>query len=186
MKVTVEKGRKAIVILNFGSNPYVDMHTGLVYPDKFQVRSKTLGLHWLAETRVIAASPFVQYRFTCEKLPEKGTGDWADSPTGAFKDAAWTKLRLKSYIHPQQNGAILIGVSYPNVQELLREKFDGWLRAPTFRTARSVSEESEPDELQAIGLLDDLEPEPLFEDELGSGHTPTEELYWHEADVVMW
>jgi hypothetical protein len=219
IQVTVQERRKSIWILDFGDGTlYTNRHTGLVYPNRFLVRSKTLGYDWLAETRVINTSPFVQYRFTRELFPEEGAGKWEDSPTRAFKSAA---SHLEKY-KKQMNGAVIIGVSYPNVQELIRHNFN--CPVPTFPTMRPLLEDvpklptkrllsknvppfppvppvmeepfhitrpvsPEPDELHAIGLLDELEPRPelleRFEDEFGSKRIRLDEqLYWHEADVA--
>ena len=114
-KVTVSKSRKAVNVLSLGWFPVANVK-GKLIPDGFKVRTYNEGVYWFATVRVFP-SGHVQYRFsTGEHI-----GDWEDNPTRAYASARKLKFPLKA--KNGTNGAVIVGVTYPNLQKLIKARF---------------------------------------------------------------
>lgn len=161
MKVTVEPNRKSVYIVDFGSLPFAADEEGKLVPNGFQVRTKANKRWWIATVRVSAATLIAEYQFVCENDRERGTGDWMDSPTGAFQNANGPAKLNDAKYHKGTNGALLIGVKYANIQLAIRNHFtlpqSPPALSPTYKRARLVEPEHvEPVEVQADAVRDDL------------------------------
>lgn len=161
VKVTVCNKRKAVEVVSYGGAPLFLDDKGRVFPNGFTVRTKCNKKSWLASIRV-TSNPFqgVEYRFVCESNPVDGAGDWFSTPTKAFQDASETKLRDLRY-HPGTNGAVLIGVTYDNIQRVIKEHFKRELvRADMISTVEPSSASPAVEEEDYFHLA--LEPIDLF------------------------
>ncbi|KAH9260022.1 hypothetical protein BASA81_001794 [Batrachochytrium salamandrivorans] len=162
MKVTVEPNRKSVFIVNFGSLPFAADEEGKLVPNGFQVRTKANKRWWIATVRVSAATLMAEYQFVCENDRERGTGEWMDSPTGAFQNVNGPAKLNDAKYHKGTNGALLIGVKYASIQLAIREHFtlpqspSPIPPSPTYKRAKMEPEHVEPIEVQADAVRDDL------------------------------
>lgn len=167
MKITVENKRKSVVVLDFGSSPFSIDADGKIVPHGFTVRTKVNKKSWLAMTRVLAPDFIAEYRFICEDNPIDGTGDWFTTPTAAFHDVNGPKKLNDLRFHVGTNGALLIGVKYPRLQEEIANRFRDQLvdfQSSTthkrMRLSLDYETQSQVDEciLDNMSLFDDLSP----------------------------
>lgn len=136
--ITVEKKRKALDVLSWGSFPFAMDEHGNLIPNGFSVRTYYKGKWFVARTRVaspeppaspsLAAQPAVppaqqeQYQFVCETSEPHCVGDWNPTPSGALQSVV-DKLGSSIKCARGSNGALQIGVTYYNVQLAIRKVF---------------------------------------------------------------
>ncbi|KAH9260988.1 hypothetical protein BASA81_000684 [Batrachochytrium salamandrivorans] len=133
--ITVEKKRKALDVLSWGSFPFaLDEHGNLI-PNGFSVRTYYKGKWFVASTRVATQPPVPptilpavpptqqeQYQFVCETSEPHCVGDWNPTPSGALQSVV-DKLGSSIKCARGSNGALQIGVTYYNVQLAIRKVF---------------------------------------------------------------
>lgn len=129
--ITVEKKRKAVDVQSWGSAPFaLDDHKNVI-PHGFVVKTYYKGKWFTASTRVFPAThvsdceggtqPSEEYQFICEIDPVC-VGEWSSTSSAALQSVV-TKLGPKIKCARGSNGALQIGVTYPNVQQAIRQVF---------------------------------------------------------------
>lgn len=122
--LTVETKRKAVDVLNWGSAPFVRDSHGNLIPHGFTVKTFYKGKRFIASTRVVNPEggklPHAEYQFVSLEPPIEGQWNWTSS--GALQNVL-DKLGNRVKCVRGTNGALQIGVTYPNVQAVLRRVF---------------------------------------------------------------
>jgi hypothetical protein len=143
MKITVVKGRKEVQVNSWGSLPLAKatVEGRVVYiPNGFEVETFSHKKYWLARTRVTASGQ-AEYQFVYRDYPRDGTSDWKPSPTAAYREA---NQRLSNLRYTEgSNGAIIIGVTYPNLQEIICNRFADAIRRKTYGEEEAQDDYSE-------------------------------------------
>jgi len=173
MKITVEKKKKSVVVVDFGHAPFavIEKHNRKVYiPDGFTVETFCFTRMWIGQTSV--RDNVVQYQFFLKSEPHKTSG-WQKSASAAL---ALANERVKNkHFTPGSNGALVIGVTYPNLQDEIIKRFgsrleqeteeeddmeaeDGNARAPEFPSSSSLQE---PPSFGAMEMFEADEAEDL-------------------------
>jgi hypothetical protein len=152
MKITVEKKKKSVVVLDWGRAPFGVEESACrgkaFIPDGFTVETTAARRNWIAKTRVVEDA--VQYRFIVKEDPTKFS-EWKKSPTGAFKDIN-ERIKNRHYT-PGANGALFIGVTYPPIQKEITSRFGrelGLLQASNGKSHRSQRYDEPTEENQPI------------------------------------
>ena len=134
--VTVAPNKGRIIILNPGEPEFAQVWThenrgerrtpSIAYvPHGLVVESKCGGRFWVFETRINRAEGgVVEYRCKWKGHPE--TGGWRRNPSAAYV-ATNDTLEMAGLGNPtfnrKENGALLVGITYPSVQKVIREHF---------------------------------------------------------------
>lgn len=119
-KVNVERKKGVVYIKSYGSAPFavVRGRRGIVViPDGYDVLSFCDHYWWKGETKV--KDGIAGYKFTLYDNPLI-TSDWEETPTAAYKKA---RMMIDGDDSKTNNGQLIIGVGYPNIQALIRKKF---------------------------------------------------------------
>jgi len=119
-KITVHKGKKEVVILDYGAHPFHVDSKGRIIPNGFKVETYVSGYMFLASTQVDTDAQKVKYCFAWKDNEDINSG-WKKSPTGAL-DAANKALHNLKHKYGT-NGQLMIGVTYDPVQVRIREVF---------------------------------------------------------------
>jgi len=123
MKISVCKKRKAIIVTNFGHYPFArveDRHHGICFvPDGFQIEFFSHKMNWIGNIRVKKNE--VEYQCISKRNPSKCSSGFHDNPSAAYREA--NELENNSHYKKSSNGALLFGVTYPNVQNEIRTRF---------------------------------------------------------------
>jgi len=175
MKVTVEKKKKSVVVVDFGHAPFLLIEKPnrrkIYIPDGFTVECFCFHKIFIGQTSVQNES--VQYQFFLKSDPTKTSG-WQKSPSGALKTVN-ERIKNRFYIDGS-NGALVIGVTYPNLQTEIVKRFgkqlemkvseeeinckleDGNARMPAFLTVNGSPFQEPPPFIDLFGRMDGLEP----------------------------
>ena len=116
MKVSVQKGRKQIRVLNWGQAPFAVEQTkrGTAYiPHGFTAETFADKKIWIGRTRVLDAS--AEYQFSLKGDPARSTSDWCRTPSAAYQQAN-ERMRNLRY-RKGSNGAVILGCTYPETQK---------------------------------------------------------------------
>jgi hypothetical protein len=171
MEVTVQKKKKAVLVLNWGSAPFGIEESscrGKAYiPTNFEVETVAARRVWIARTRV--NDGMVQYQFEPKGEPNKSSG-WKKSPSGAFCEV--NGIVHNKYYKQGSNGALIIGVTYPSLQEEILARFGKELRSAVeepssemMTTVSTLKRNQQPflEEVPMARRSKRLRPEPLEE-----------------------
>jgi hypothetical protein len=156
MKVTVEKKKKSVVVLDWGHAPFAvqEKQGRRVYiPDGFTVETFCFNKSWIGQTSV--RGDVLQYQFFLKSEPHKSSG-WQKSASAAL---AVANERIKNrFYKPGSNGALVIGVTYPNLQDEITRRFGSKLD----KSGQSSEEEDEEDEQEEAMEDDENARAPQF------------------------
>jgi len=120
--ITVEAGRKAVRVLNWGSQPFtrVPRKDGSLawIPHGFQCITKEAGLQLLGETSVDIENGPAMFRFSVIGQA-KAVGEWRANPTAALDNIHALVKNNKHRVGA--NGNVVIGIAYDNLQRRVNE-----------------------------------------------------------------
>ncbi|KAH9255628.1 hypothetical protein BASA81_006458 [Batrachochytrium salamandrivorans] len=133
-KVSVAQNKGKVMILSMGEATFASEWVrgktaqeppSLVYiPHRMQVGSHCSGRFWVFDILVTEAGK-AQYQCRWKDL-EGVTGGWQSSPSAAYTK---TNLKLEAMgkgnpkFNRKENGALLVGVKYPAMQQVIRDHF---------------------------------------------------------------
>jgi hypothetical protein len=153
MKITVEKKKKSVIVVDWGHAPFAiqEKQGRRVYiPDGFTVESFCFNRLWIGQTSVRGDA--IQYQFFLKNEPHKTSG-WQKSASAAL---AVANDRIKNrFYKPGSNGALVIGVTYPNLQEEITRRFGSSLDKAGSRDQGVVEEEDEEEMDNALHQQDE-------------------------------
>lgn len=130
-EITICKNRASAHIIHWGSLPLgidKNAHRGISYvPNGFTIETFSDSKWWIGQTMVTDDGE-INYRFYLkgEKDPDKIGGDWCNNASRAYRNA-YSKLidvsiqtleKLK-----KANGNLIIGITYPAIQERIHQLF---------------------------------------------------------------
>ena len=123
-RITVQKGRGCIEVLNWGEQPFgfeqVTSNGQIArIPNKFKSLSQSDGEIWIGETFVSSHDLQVSYKFTLKRDPAIQS-TWQPNPTAAYREAYFL---LKKKTSKGINGRLILGVHYPAVQSRMQVVF---------------------------------------------------------------
>lgn len=123
-KITVASKKGCVFLKSLGRAPFAVMETKrgpAVVPDGFRVSTYSDKEWWFAETSVkeVDGVNTVFYQFTSQRNTAIKS-DWKDTPTEAYKEV---NDRLNTGFKGGGNGQLIIGCSYPSLQERILERF---------------------------------------------------------------
>jgi hypothetical protein len=114
-RITVAHAKKEVYIQSYGSAPYAETAKGQLIPNGFCVRTYVSGVVLIASTQVVENK--VSYQFTSEDGKTKS--NWTRTPSKAMNEV---QALLKNDRHNKLlSGALMIGVTYPSIQQRIRE-----------------------------------------------------------------
>jgi hypothetical protein len=159
MKITVEKKKKSVIVVDWGHAPFAvqEKQGRRVYiPDGFTVESFCFNRLWIGQTSVRGDT--IQYQFFLKSEPCKTSG-WQKSASAAL---AVANDRLKNrFYKPGSNGALVIGVTYPNLQEEIVRRFGSQLNKAEDRDDEAEDEEEmDQEDAQEQFAFDEDQPTP--------------------------
>ena len=120
--ITVIKGKGTVKVMRWGTHPlgYEKTKRGnAIIASGMLVETKSDGEVWFGETCVEPISRQVTYRFRL-KRDRKVQSGWHPNPTAAYKEANF--LARNQNFNKGSNGQLIIGITYENIQTLLKQK----------------------------------------------------------------
>lgn len=137
--ITVESKRKAVDVLSWGQAPIILDQNDHLIPHGFQVKTYYKGKWYVATTRVCylpgARHPHAEYQFALVDTPHV-CGEWNWTSSGALQSVL-DRLGARVKCVRGTNGALQIGITYPNVQRAIREVFPSEVLAQVARQQAS-------------------------------------------------
>ncbi len=127
-QILVQRRRGTVTILKWGAPPFGIESTieGPAFvPNDFEVQTYSDGVSWLAQTKVdVRAEKSLHYRFVRADRPE-APGPWHTNASGAYRLACETLVVADAAVKRdvKSGGRLVIGVTYPPVQQQLLKVF---------------------------------------------------------------
>ncbi|KAH9256460.1 hypothetical protein BASA81_005374 [Batrachochytrium salamandrivorans] len=147
--ITVESKRKAVDVLSWGQAPIILDQNDHLIPHGFQVKTYYKGKWYVATTRVCylsgARHPHAEYQFALLDTPQV-CGEWNWTSSGALQSML-DRLGTRVKCVRGTNGALQIGITYPNVQRAIREVFPSQVLAQVARQQTSPPRGAKKDSL---------------------------------------
>lgn len=113
------EGKKGGIVLDWGHAPFVydEKVKPAFIPDGFKIETKSDGLIWIGTTRVVRGE--VEYMFSLKN--RQVSSGWHKNPSAAYREA--NELAENPKYKKSANGALIVGVTYPNVQSEIIKRF---------------------------------------------------------------
>ena len=127
MKVTVQKGKGAVTVLNWGGPPFIRLeetkkkqHHVYYIPNGFTVLTTADYRHWVGESRTLSGVAEFSFQLYGKETPREKLC-WATAPSNAYH-LANTMVRNRRYTKGN-NGRLILGLFYEPIQKRLRNIF---------------------------------------------------------------
>ena len=121
IKVSVQHKRASVLIISYGESPFTLEPTkqGFAWiPNGFVVECKCDGETWIGRTLVENQGGEAKYSFHLKRDPTIKSS-FQPNPTAAYKEVSI--LAGNERLNKGSNGRLIIGVTYDNLQALIRE-----------------------------------------------------------------
>ena len=127
MKVTVQKGKGAVTVLNWGSPPFIRLeetkkkqHHVYYIPNGFTVLTIADYRHWIGESRTLSGVAEFSFQLHGKETPREKLC-WSTAPSNAYH-LANIMVRNRKYTKGN-NGRLILGLFYEPIQKRLRNIF---------------------------------------------------------------
>ena len=127
MKVTVQKGKGAVTVLNWGGPPFIrleetkkNQHHVYYIPNGFTVLTIADYRHWIGESRTLSGVAEFSFQLYGKETPREKLC-WSTAPSNAYH-LANIMVRNRKYTKGN-NGRLILGLFYEPIQKRLRNIF---------------------------------------------------------------